>query len=715
MPNAFQYSMGDNGVARLIFDLPNEKVNKLSLPVVEELEGIIDQIKDNKDIKALVLTSGKEDVFIAGADLHSFDAVFKDPSFAETIIQTGHRVFNKLSNLPFPTVAYIHGACLGGGLELALSCTYRMVTDSAKTQLGLPEVSLGIIPGWGGTQRLPRLVGLAEATGLIVGAKPVKAQKAWKIHLADVLVPHEFKEEKIGEFVSLILTPRGKKDVLSKRKLRGMKHWLLEANPIGRNLLFYKAKKEVLQKTRGHYPAPLLAIKLLKETAGLSLQEGLKREAQTILTHLSEAAPISKNLIALFFTQEALKKDPGVSGEVKQKKIASTGVIGAGVMGSGIAWQLTNNDYHVRMKDVDAAAIGKGYGVIKGLYDEGVKKKRIKPSEAALKFQKLTTATEMVGFQHVDLVIEAATENLDLKLKIYQELESQIPREAIIASNTSSINITEMAKSLKYPDRFIGMHFFNPVPRMPLIEIIRGEKTSDQTVATIVDFCKKIGKTPMVVGNCAGFLVNRIFSIGANEVFRLFEEQVPHEQLDRMMLNFGFPMPPFVLADEVGVDVMHKVNKILEGAYGERMKDPKILAEMCEKQLLGKKVGKGFYIYEGKKKKFNPEVLQMIKDGEKREKPLSEIEMNDRVLLNMINEGARCLEEKIIGRPDYLDMALIMGVGFPPFRGGLLRYADSLGINYVVDHLEKFSDSVGSRFAPCDLLLDMRRSNRKFY
>lgn len=713
MANAFQLSLDPNGIGRLVFDLPNEKVNKFSPPVLEELESMVDHLATRQDIKALVILSGKDDVFIAGADLHTFEKIFKDPSQLDGLLRSGHRVFTKLSKLPFPTIAYINGACLGGGCEFALACTYRMGTDSPKTQIGLPEVSLGIIPGWGGTQRLPRLIGLMEAMDIILAGKAVKAQKAWKLHLIDALVPNEFREDKIAEFVKLILSENGKKKVLERRKLHGMRHLLLEGNPAGRAFLFSKAEKEIKKKTRGHYPAPLMALKVLKETANVPLERGLDIEATTLINEMPKAAPVAKNLIALFFIQEALKKETWVPEGIKPKPIKFAGVIGAGIMGSGIVWLLSNKDYFVRVKDVNLEIIGKGYGTVRALYDELVKRKRMKKNEATLKFQKMSATVDWTGFQRADLVIEAATENLDLKRKIFAEVEEKISDQAILATNTSSLGITDMAKPLKHPERFIGVHFFNPVNKMPLVEVIRGEKTSDQTVATSVDLCKKLGKTPMVVGDCRGFLVNRIFTIGANEVFRMFDEGVPHEKLDEMMINFGFPMPPFVLADEVGVDVLYKVSHVLEEAYGPRMQAPKIFEKMNEHQYLGKKTNKGFYIYKGKEKTFNDETLKWVEKTPN--KDLSEIEMSDRVTLLMINEAARCLQEKIISKPDYLDMALIMGVGFPPFRGGILRYADKLGINYVVDHLKSFEQKYGPRFAPCEYLLEMQRSNKTFY
>lgn len=714
----WKFTEGADHIGQLIFDMEGEKVNKLSMPVLEQLERLIDQLAA-KPLKALVITSGKEDIFIAGADIRSFEEIFQDRAKTEEMMRLGHRVFTKLSQLPFPTLAVIDGACLGGGMELALACTYRIATDNPKTSIGLPEVSLGIIPGWGGTQRLPRLVGLQEGLNMILTGKPVKAMKAYKIHLVDGLIAKEFKSEKIPEFVSYCLSEKGRKEILERRNTRSWGSFFLEGNPIGRALLFRQAEKTVLAKTKGHYPAPLLALQVIKDSTGKPLKKGLEIEIEGIVKHIGspDGIRIAQHLISLFFTQEALKKDAGIASGIaltaSPKKIQSTGVLGAGVMGSGIAWLLSNKDYSVRMKDIDLAALGKGFGAIHTMNEQSVKDRRLKPYEASLKFQRVSGTIDNSGFQNADFVIEAATENLNLKQKLFAEMEDVMKSDSILTSNTSSLSINLLAKSLNKPERFIGMHFFNPVNRMPLVEVIPGEKTTPETIVTVVDLCKKLGKTPIVVGDCAGFLVNRIFAMGANELMRLFEEGVPFERLEKLMLKFGYPMGPFTLADEVGIDVMAKVNAVLHAAYGERMQSSKLLEKMMEKQLYGKKVGKGFFIYQGKTKTRNPEIARLL--GDVKTKEIADVEMSDRVVLSMINEAARCLEEKIIARPDYLDMALIMGTGFPPFRGGLLRYADDLGIAYVVDQLQKFEGKEGPRFTPCQLLLDMKASGKNFY
>lgn len=715
MENAFNLTVDKEGIARLVFNLPGEKVNKFSPHVLNELEKHLDEAAKNKNIKIMAISSGKDDVFIAGADLHSFEPVFKEPAKGAGIITDGHRVFNKLANLPFPTVALIQGACLGGGMEMALACTYRVVSDHPKTQLGLPEVTLGIIPGWGGTQRMPRLVGLMDGLTMILSGKTVKADKALKMKLADAIYAAEFFKEGAESFIRQCLTKEGAKAIVDRRKRKGLTPLLFEKNPLGRAIVFRKAEKDVISRTKGHYPAPLVALKLIKETQGLPLKEGLAREEKTFSDSLMTSFANAPNLIHLFFVNEALKKNAGAPVEAKPATVSSAAVIGAGTMGSGIAWLFTNKDIPVRMKDIDWNALGKGLGVIYGIYNKLVKDKRLKPSDAALKVHKVTGTTDYSGFKNADLVIEAAVESMELKHKILKELESVVRPDAVIGTNTSSLKVSEMGSVMKHPERLVGMHFFNPANKMPLVEVVASDKTSPQAIATAVDVCRKLGKTPIVVRDCPGFLVNRVFMAGANEVMRMYEEGADFKRLERMMLDFGMPMSPFVLADEVGNDVGYKVGKSFEEAYGARMAVPKIVSLMYEKKLFGKKCGKGFYIYDGDKKSPNPEVASLRKQTDVKSIVLSDDEMRDRVFLQMVNESARCLEENIIENPAYLDMALIMGIGFPPFRGGLLKYADTIGADAIVERLKGLQRKCGDRFAPCKLLLDMQRDHKRFF
>lgn len=714
MSEAFKLTIDTDGIAHLVFDYPDEKVNKISLAVLEELDTILDGIKDNAQIKALVITSAKDGIFIAGADLKSFEGLFKDFDLAKKMIEMGHGVFNKLEDLPFPSIAVINGVCLGGGMELALACTYRVVGDHSKTTLGLPETNLGIFPGWGGTQRLPRLVGLMQGLTMVLTGSPVDAKKAFKIHLADAILPSEFINEKADEFVQQVLTSKGKVQVQESRKPKGLMSLLFERNPLGRAFVYWKSRRSVLQKTKGQYPSPLAALDLIQETYTMPLKKGLKKEVDAFVKSMTGAFQYAPNLIYIFFNSEQMKKDPGMpGGEVAGKKVKSVGVLGSGIMGSGIAWLLSYRDIPVRMKDVNWEAVGKGFNAAWDTYKTLIKKRKLKPAQANRKFHLISGTVDYSGFDKLDFVIEAATENLELKHKILQELEANVRPDTIIATNTSSLTIDELAPALKHPERLVGMHFFNPPARMPLVEIVSGKQTTKEAVQTVFELCQRLKKTPVVVGDCSGFLVNRVFVHGFVEIMRMLEEGVPQERLDKLFLKFGMPMAPFALADKVGNDVNLKVMKSLEKAYGIRMEVPKVLEAINEKNLLGEKVGKGFYIYDKKSKKINPEIADMV--GHQNGTKISDTDAVDRVMLAMINEAARCLEEEVVHNPGYLDMALVFGVGFPPFRGGLLRYADSIGIDTLMDKYKHLQDTYGERFAPCDKLKAMSADRRGFF
>lgn len=714
MTSAFQLQISPEGIAELIFNLPGEKVNKLSIPILEDLEKHIDQLSTNTSVKALKVTSGKEGIFVAGADLHSFEPAFEDPSIAEVIIKTGHRVFNKLSNLPFPSVAVINGACLGGGLELALSCTYRIASDSPQTKIGLPEVNLGLFPGWGGTQRLPRLTGLMNGLDMILGGKIVPGFKAWKLHIVDALAPAEFINEKADEFVKQILSKEGREKVLERRKSSGASSLLLEKNPIGRAFLFHQSRKAIMEKTKGRYPAPLIALEVIKETCTLPLSEGLKKEGDIFIANIPNGFILAKDLIALFFTQEAAKKDPGVPGAAQPRKVNFAAVIGAGIMGAGISWLLADHMIFTRVKDVSWELVGKGISSAKAIFAKGLKIKKLSRSDYERRLQMLSGTIDYSGFQHSDIIIEAATENLELKKKIFQEVEQVAKKDAIIASNTSSLTIAEMSEGMQHPERFVGMHFFNPVNKMPLVEVVGGKQTTPEAIATTVDLCKKLGKVPLVVGDCPGFLVNRIFMQGVNEIMLMLEEGYSIESIEKEVMDFGMPMKPFLLADEVGNDVSYKVAKTLEKGYGERMRSAKILEVMNERKLYGRKAGKGFYIYKGDKSELNPEVKEILELVKRPKANLPQEDILPRFIYSMVNEASRCLEEKVIERPDFLDLALIMGIGFPPFRGGLMRYADSVGLAKIVTTLKRFENELGIRFTPSALLEQKAKDNQKF-
>ncbi|MEC7840065.1 MAG: 3-hydroxyacyl-CoA dehydrogenase NAD-binding domain-containing protein [Chlamydiota bacterium] len=704
MTSALHLEVSNEGVATLTFDLPDEKINKLSLEVMNELEAMLLQLKTNTSITALLIKSAKPNIFIAGADLKGFEPAFKNPTLGEQLITRGHKVFNSLAALPFPTVAVIDGACLGGGTELALACDYRVVSDNEKTQISLPEVTLGIFPGWGGTQRLPRLVGIEQALNMILTGKTIDAKKAFKIKFADAILPKEFLDDQLSLFISKITTDSGKKSILKHRKLSGFHYTLMEKNPIGRSLLFHFAHKNVMKKTKGLYQDPLLALNLIKHTYDKKLEKGLQIEIDTFIKAIPKEFKNAINLINLFFANEELKKNPGIELNVEGAPIHRGAVIGAGTMGAGIAWLFSYRDIPVRLKDVSWECIGKGYAAARGIYKTLLKIRKIKPYQIDKKFQYISGTIDYSGFQTADIVIEAATENLELKHKIFAEIEDVIRPDAVIASNTSSLPISEMSKHMKHPERFLGMHFFNPPNRMPLVEIVAGEHTSQKAIATAVELCRKFKKTPLIVKDCAGFLVNRIFAMAANESSWMLQEGVDMQRLDRVITKFGMPMGPFILADEVGNDVASKVFGSFYGAYGERMHPPKLGQAMADAGLYGKKSGKGFYLYGGKRPVPNPEVQAILKSINSKKVTISDEEIIDRFTLGMINEAARCLQEGIVEGPMYVDMGLLYGIGFPPFRFGLLRYADSIGVKNIVEKLNRLSEKYGERFTPCDYI-----------
>ncbi|MDP1835717.1 MAG: 3-hydroxyacyl-CoA dehydrogenase NAD-binding domain-containing protein [Chlamydiales bacterium] len=715
MSDIVTLNMDSDGVAHIVFNDPEEQLNTLSPRTLEAIDEAITDLSHRHDVRALIFSSGKEGCFIAGADLRQISKVFPQPSLAKPLIAQGQNLFNKIAALPFPTIAVINGVCLGGGLELALAFTYRIATDHSKTVLALPETTIGIMPGWGGTQRAPRLVGLQNGLSMIVSGKQHNPKEAYKMHLVDAVVPWPFAEEEAIAFAHDVLTPAGQKKVLKRRNRSWMATWLVEKNPIGRALLFHAVRKQVLKKTKGHYPAPMVAIRTIEETYTLPLDKGLERETENFINGLSLSFVQAPNLVGLFFAQEAIKKDFG--SDAQPRTIKSAGVLGAGAMGSGITWLMTFKDIPTRFKEANWEAVAKGYSSIYDTYGVYVKKlRKLKPDLANYKFHLASGTTDFSGFQAADIVIEAVVEDLDIKKQLLTELEANLSEHAIIATNTSSLSVSALSSVLERPERFIGMHFFNPVSRMPLVEVVPGPQTSADTIATVIALCRRLDKVPLVVKDVPGFLVNRIFVMAALEAMHLLQEGVEMEHLEKIMLDFGMPMGPFELSDEVGIDVTYKVAVIFEGAYGERARMPPLLKAMYEDNLWGRKVGKGFYVYKGSDKKPNKQVKKLAKKFRKDDAvAITDETIIERMLYVMVNEASRCLDEEVVAKPEYVDLAMVMGTGFPPFRGGLLRYADSIGTVSVVDKLRQFAQTYGSRFAPSDRLLEMQANGSTFY
>ncbi len=692
----------ENNIATLIFDMPDSNVNLLSTTVLKELDSYLDELKNRKDIDVLLFTSAKEGVFIAGADISEIKSL-NDEQVSYDIVRKGQIILSKISTLPFYTIAVIDGACLGGGFELALNCDYRIATQNPKTKIGLPEVNLGVLPGFGGTQNLKHLIGKQKALELILGAKMINGLKAEKLKMVDACVPEGYLDFKLESFIQAVLDDSERAKIDERR----YKENILERFAPG--LIYHFALKEVMKKTKGNYPAPLEVIELFKRTEKLPLNEALSLEVYSFARLC--VTEVSKNLISLFYASEKLKHDTFVKDDVLPMSVDSASVIGGGVMGGGIVWLFSKMDIPVRLKELHYEPIASSFKTISNAYNQIVKRKRLTQREVELKMGRISYTTNYDGLNNIDLVVEAVIENTEVKKSVYKELEDVVKDDCIIASNTSSLSISMLSEDMKRPERFIGMHFFNPVPRMPLVEIIPGEKTSDETIATVVKVARDAGKTAILVGDCAGFLVNRVLITYINECARMFREGASMTYIDQAIEEFGMPMGPFTLADEVGLDVGYKVSKVLEEAYGERMKVAPILEQVLDMKLLGKKGKKGFYVYNGKNKQVNQEVI----DIQPRSRPYSKPEIIDRAMLIMINEAARVLDEKIVKDASQVDMAMIMGTGFPPFRGGLLKYADSMGIEKVYMSLVHLQEKYGDRFEPARLIVEMAEKNEPFY
>jgi 3-hydroxyacyl-CoA dehydrogenase/enoyl-CoA hydratase/3-hydroxybutyryl-CoA epimerase len=698
----FKMKIDKRGIGTLVFDTPKSNANVFSNASMSELESQLNILKLNKELKALFIQSAKENIFISGADINEIKKAKKVEDI-EAFIEKGQNLFNNLENMPFPVIAVVEGMCLGGGLELALACKYRIASSEEHTRLGFPEINLGILPGFGGTQRLYPLVGYAKAIELIVGAKQLKGEKALKLGVVDACVPEGYLEFKKEEFVKLILEDKLDEKIQAQRK--GVAWY--ENISFVRKIINNITKKKIMEKTQGHYPAPLELLDVMQKSFAKPLKEGLEieRKAETKLILTS----VSKNLIELFLISEKLKHDS--FSRAKPKELHSAAVVGTGTMGSGIAWALNHQGMPVRLKVRSNASAAKAIQSIKKIYDGIVNRHRLTEREVALLIDKITFDSEYIGFEDTDFLLEAVSEDIKMKQEVYKAFEKIIPSDAVIASNTSSISISKLATTMQHPNRFIGMHFFNPVHRMPLVEIIAGEKSDDKTIAIVVKLAKKLGKVPIKIKDSSGFLVNRVLLPYIKESVLVFEEGADIEMIDQELVAFGMPMGPFSLLDTIGVDIGANVSDILYKSYGDRMQPSSIMQKMIANKWLGVKTKKGFYLYMTK----HPVVNKQVYDFQKGVAAFNKQTVIDRTILIMINEAARCLEEGVVDNVQYLDMAMVMGTGFPAFRGGLMRYADTLGIINIVKNLERLRVSYGERFTPSKLLVDMAEKNSTFY
>ena len=731
MPSpTFRLDTFEGGVAVVFMDVPGEPVNTLRADFQDELEEMLRRVSDDAAIASVVFASGKPDGFIAGADVQMLAKV-KTAEEGAALSRGGQRAMDRLEELSKrkPIVAAIHGPALGGGLEVTLACSYRIASDDRKTQLGQPEVQLGLIPGAGGTQRLPRLIGIADALDLILAGKSVRASKARRLGLVDEVVPRaillEVARRRAAELASGALKPQrsriGLKGGLPRILLEFadpevLQAVALEENPLGRRILFQQARKALLKKTHGHYPAPEKALEAVRIGTEHGLEEGYRAEAERFGELV--VSDVSRRLVEIFFATTALKKDTGVDDPtVKPARVEKVGVLGAGLMGAGIASVTAEVGIPVRIKDKDDPALGRGLRQIAAIFEEGVKRKRLTPAERDDKLALITGTTDWSGFKTCDVIVEAVFEDLKLKQDTLREVEREAPA-AIFASNTSSIPIGRISEAAAWAEKVIGMHFFSPVDKMPLLEVIRAPKTSAQTVATVVALGKRMGKTVIVVNDGVGFYTSRILAPYVNEASFLLVEGAAIEDIDKALVDFGFPVGPMQLLDEVGIDVGSKVAHIMSDAFGARMRPPEGFERVVEDGRLGRKAKKGFYLYEDGKEKGPKQVDRRVYDllpgGQKRSSPPRE-EIAERCVLQMVNEAAHCLGEGILRSARDGDVGAIFGLGWPPFRGGPFRYADTLGAGQVVERLGAYQARFGLRFAPAPMLLQLSRSAGKFF
>jgi len=704
-----------DGVAIVRMDIPGEPMNTLKSDFVDTFMEAFGSVESDADIKAVVFTSGKKDSFIAGADITMLESVGSAEE-GERISREGHKAMDRIESFRKPVVAAIHGVALGGGLEVALACHARVASDSKKTKLGLPESQLGLLPGAGGTQRLPRLIGVQPALDMMLTGKQVDPKKALKLGLVDDVVPPAILIETAAELAlsRVGYVPKRESLIERLRHRDSVTELALAKNPVGRKILFDQARKQLHKQTRGNYPAQDLIIDVVKTGLQEGFEEGLKAEARAFGRLLT--TPEAANLISIFFATTALKKDSGVDDQnVKPKEIKKVGVLGAGLMGAGIAYVTTSvAKIPVRLKDRDANGVMAGLRYVRGILDSRVKRKRLSAQDANALMLQTTGTTTYEGFHDTDVVIEAVFEDLALKTQMVHDVEEAGRDDVIFASNTSSLPITQIAAGSKHPETVIGMHYFSPVHKMPLLEVIVTDQTANWVTATCVDLGKRQGKHVIVVKDGVGFYTSRVLAPMMNEAAHLVAEGVPIEKIDTAMLDWGFPVGPIKLTDEVGIDVGAKVGKIMLDAFGDRMSPPDGMQRLISDERFGRKNGRGFYLYGGKKKGVDESVYEVLGVTPNNKSIRSE-EIAWRCALQLVNEACRCFGEGILRSARDGDIGAVFGLGFPPFRGGPFRFVDQVGAKEILGRLRELEKQLGPRFSPAPVLEEIARNGWTFY
>lgn len=710
--SAITVQLLEDQIAELCFDVKNESVNTFSAQVVEELEQALTAIENHKNVKGVIATSGK-DVFIVGADITQFGGVFEAGADAiKAMLKGNNDNNNRLEDFPVPVVAAINGYALGGGLEFALACDFRVASDKAK--VGLPETKLGLVPGWGGTVRLPRIAGVDTAVTWIAGGRDNRAEEALKMGVVDAVVePEKLKAAALHTVKQCI---EGKLDYQTRRQ---QKRSPMPLNMI-ETMMAFETSKAFVQATAGrNYPAPTEAVKVMQKASTMNRDQALEVEADAFVK-LAQTE-VARSLVGIFLNDQLLGKKARQWERKADKKVERAAVLGAGIMGGGIAYQSALRGTPILMKDINQAGLDLGLSEARTLLLKRVERGRMTAAQMADVLSSIDPTLDFGGFDQVDIVVEAVVENPKVKQAVLAEVEDKVSEDTIIATNTSTISVDLLAQALKRPEQFCGMHFFNPVHAMPLVEVIRGSKTSDTAIARTVAYANAMGKKAVVVKDCPGFLINRVLFPYFAGFSMLVRDGADFEHIDKVMEKWGWPMGPAYLLDVVGLDTAVHAGNVMADGFPDRMskdfKDP--IEVLFEAQRLGQKNGKGFYDYEkdrkGKPKKVHSEAAhELIKAQVSAAREFSDEEIIARMMVPMATELARCVDEGIVESPAEADMALVYGIGFPPFRGGLFNWIDSIGAQTLCDMADQHKD-LGGVYEPTQSMRDMAANNKKYF
>jgi 3-hydroxyacyl-CoA dehydrogenase/enoyl-CoA hydratase/3-hydroxybutyryl-CoA epimerase/3-hydroxyacyl-CoA dehydrogenase/enoyl-CoA hydratase/3-hydroxybutyryl-CoA epimerase/enoyl-CoA isomerase len=711
-------------IAVLTLNDPRKGANILSRSVLDDLAAHLTDLEQRPNLAGLIIRSTKPGIFIAGADLREFVADIDAPAeHIAAIAARGRDLFRRLSRTPFVTVAAIEGACVGGGAEMAVWCDRRIMAATPETNFGFPEVKLGIIPGWGGTARAPRIIGLSNAVELITGGESIDAQAAQAMGLVDdVVAPPKSAPAASGAPPAAVKLLEAairlvRAEQQSKQYLEDRRRWSQPINISDTELGFLAATASayIQRQTKGHYPAPLAALEALIGAAGVDVDAACQMETEAFTPLFG--SPVNRALLNVFFLRDQNKKQTGAADGAAPREIRSVSVVGAGVMGQGIAAANVKRGIPVTLGDVSAEAVARG---VQGLLGEASYSRATKGPDAGKVLELAPLASGTVSdaeLARADLVVEAIFENAQAKQQLYARLEPLLPAHAVLCSNTSTIPISDLAAGLARPEQFCGLHFFNPVRQMPLVEVIRGRATSDETIATATAYARRIGKSPIVVNDGPGFLVNRVLLPYMNEALLVLEEGAAIKQVDRAATAFGMPMGPITLYDTVGLDVAVHAGAVMQAAFPDRVEPSGILPAMVEAGRIGKKVGRGFTDFTGKsghQGKDSPETAAIIERHRRASRTFTAEELTDRLMLPMLLEATRLLEDGVAASVQDVDLALIYGIGFPPFKGGLFFWADTVGAAAIVEKLKAYQ-SLGERYRPTAMLLELAQKNEKFY